>query len=172
MLHSRVKDSGHQTEAFDLRDGEGWWVVVGLHQQLHAMTTRHAGVVESTDGVCGRVLALFSSLLLSQARARRERESSIRPRHSTALGGPGTDPITLIGPRWEAWTPCLHGHQCLARSTEAGPQLDRAGAVTCFGLVSLEDPERRHPRVTLDTICADKKKKKTGLSSAKGLLLI
>lgn len=57
------------------------------------MTTRHAGVVESTDGVCGRVLALFTTLLLTQTRARREsegrgeRDSSIRPRHSAASGG-------------------------------------------------------------------------------------
>lgn len=82
----------------------------GLRQQLHNMTTRHAGVVESTDGVCDRVLALFTTLLFSQTRARRERESHPSGRGTLLPRGAGTDPITLIGPQWggldplPAWT--------------------------------------------------------------------
>lgn len=85
----------------------------------------------------------FTTLsLLSQTRARRERESHPSGQGTLLPGGAGTDPITLIGRQWGAWTPCLPGHQCPARSTEAGSVLDRAGAVTCFILVSLEDQEQ------------------------------
>lgn len=135
-MHSQVKDSGHQTEAFDL--WEAVWASPTAPQYDHkACRSRgeHRWGLWQSPGP-------FYTLLLTQTRARRERERAIHQAKALCcLGGAGTDPITLIGPQWGAWTPCLHGHQCPARSTGAGSELDRAGAVTCFSLYSLEDQE-------------------------------
>lgn len=78
---------------------------MGLHQQLETMTTRHAGAMESTDGVCSRVLVLFFSFLFFFHKPEPGERVIHQAKALCCLGGPVTDPITLIGPRWEAGPP-------------------------------------------------------------------